>query len=68
MRTLAMPPKTPGAVVADEPAREADQDRAEGVSHGRYTTFQMAEVAGPKQMFWEILALIVRLRVPPSPA
>ena len=38
------------------------------VSHGRYTTFQMAEVAVPRQMFQEILMLITRLRAPPPPA
>jgi hypothetical protein len=38
------------------------------VSHGRYVTFQMAEVAGSLQMFAEILMLIARLRAPPSPA
>jgi hypothetical protein len=42
---------------------------AKVVSHGRYVvTFQMAEVAVPKQMFREILSLIVRLRAPPAPA
>jgi Plasmid pRiA4b ORF-3-like protein len=35
-------------------------------SHGRYTTFQMAEVAVPRQMFQEILSLIARLRAPPA--
>jgi hypothetical protein len=30
------------------------------VSHGRYVTFQMAEVAVPRQMFREILMLIAR--------
>ena len=30
--------------------------------------FQMAEVAVPKQIFREILSLIVRLRAPPAPA
>ena len=38
------------------------------VSHGRYVTFQMAEVAVPRQMFQEILSLIARLRAPPAPA
>jgi hypothetical protein len=33
-------------------------------SHGRYVTFQMADVA----MFAEILSLIARLRAPPAPA
>jgi hypothetical protein len=56
-----------GAVVADQPAKEADQDRRQG-HHGRYVTFQMTEVAVPKQMFREILSLIVRLRAPPAPA
>jgi hypothetical protein len=38
------------------------------VSHGRYTTFQMAEVAVPRLMFQEILMLIAQLRAPPTPA
>ena len=38
------------------------------VSHGRYVTFQMAEVAVPRRMFAEILSLIARLRAPPAPA
>ena len=37
------------------------------VSHGRYVTFQMAEVAVPRQMFKDILVLIARLRAPPMP-
>ena len=40
---------------------------AKVVSHGRYTTFQMAEVAVPRQMFQEILMLIAQLRAPPAP-
>jgi hypothetical protein len=38
------------------------------LAHGRYTTFQMAEVALPRQMFQEILMLIAQLRAPPAPA
>jgi hypothetical protein len=38
------------------------------VSHGRYVTFQMAEVAVSRQMFAEILTLIARLRAPPAPS
>src|SRR5271155_1647142 len=38
------------------------------VSHGRYVTFQLAEVAVSRQMFAEILMLIARLRAPPAPA
>src|SRR5438477_2745729 len=41
---------------------------AKVVSHGRYLTFQMAEVAVPRQMFVDILSLIARLRAPPAPA
>jgi len=35
---------------------------AKAASHGRYVAFQMAEVAIPRQMFQEILRLIVELR------
>jgi hypothetical protein len=41
---------------------------AKVVSHGRYVTFQMAEVAISRQMFADILRLIARLRAPPAPA
>jgi len=41
---------------------------AKVVSHGRYVTFQMAEVAVPRQMFAEILSPIARLQAPPAPA
>jgi hypothetical protein len=37
-------------------------------SRGRYVTFQMAEVAVPRQMFAEILSLIARLQASPAPA
>ena len=37
-------------------------------SRGRYITFQMAEMAMPRQMFREILSVIARLRAPPAPA
>ena len=40
---------------------------AKVVSHGRYVTFQMAEVAVPRQMVGEILSLIARLRARPAP-
>ena len=38
------------------------------VTHARYVTFQMAEVAVPRDMFAEILRLIAQLRAPPTPA
>jgi hypothetical protein len=41
---------------------------AKVVSHGRYVTFQLAEVSVSRQMFAEILSLIGRLRASPAPA
>ena len=41
---------------------------AKVVSHGRYVTFQLAEVAVSRQMFANSLSLIARLRAPPAPA
>jgi hypothetical protein len=41
---------------------------AKVVSHGRYVTFQKAEVAVPRQLFASILRLIARLRSLPAPA
>jgi len=41
---------------------------AKVVNHGRYVTFQLAEVAVPRRMFADILLLITRLRAPPAPA
>jgi len=38
------------------------------VAHARYVTFQMAEVAIPRQMFQKILRLIAELRPKPPPA
>ena len=37
------------------------------ISHGRYTVFQMAEVAISKTLFADILRLIAGLRPPPDP-
>ena len=41
---------------------------AKVVSHGRYVTFQLAEVAVPRNLFQKILALIDDLRRRPVPA
>ncbi len=38
------------------------------VSHGRHVTFQLAEVAVPRNLFREILSLIDDLRPRPAPA
>jgi hypothetical protein len=54
-----------GVVIADQPAREADQGRRGG---RRYVTFQMAKVAVSRRMFADILSLIARLRASPAPA
>jgi hypothetical protein len=39
---------------------------AKVVSHGRYVTFQMAEVAISRDIFADILRLIAELRSPPA--
>ncbi len=41
---------------------------AKGVRHGRYITFQLAEVAIPRCLFANILSLIDDLRPRPAPA
>ena len=41
---------------------------AKVVSHGRYVTFQLAEVAVPRNLFREILRRIDELRRRPAPA
>jgi hypothetical protein len=49
-------------VVVDQLREKLIKIGAKVVSHGRYVTFQMAEVAVPRQMFAEILSLIARLQ------
>ena len=48
--------------------REAFKIGAKVVSHGRYATFQMAEVPVSRQISQEILSLITRVRALPTPA
>ena len=67
MRTLAMP-KAAEPWSLTSLREKLIKIGAKVVSHGRYVTFQMAEVAVPRQMFQEILSLIARLRAPPAPA
>jgi hypothetical protein len=67
LRTLAMP-KTAEPWSLTSLREKLIKIGAKVISHGRYVTFQMAEVAVPKQMFREILSLIVRLRAPLAPA
>src|SRR5713101_3646921 len=57
-----------GAVVADEPQREADEDRCEGRQLWPLCHLPDGQVAVSRQMFAEILSLIARLRAPPTPA
>ncbi len=67
MRTLALP-KTAEPWSLTSLCEKLIKIGAKVVSHGRYTTLQMAEVAVPRQMFQEILMLIARLRRPAAPA
>ena len=67
MRTLAMPEAAePWSLTSLR--EKLIKIGARVVSHGRYVTFQLAEVAVPRQMFADILSLITRLRAPPAPA
>jgi hypothetical protein len=67
MRTLAMPQATEPWSLTSLRERLI-KIGAKVVSHGRYVTFQLAEVAVSRQMFADILSLIARLRAPPAPA
>jgi hypothetical protein len=67
--------RPPRIIVLDTDSSESptygEQEGSAGakvVGHGRYVTFQMAEVAVSRQMFADILSLIARLRAPPTPA
>ena len=62
IRTLAMP-KTAEPWSLTSLREKLIKIGAKVVSHGRHVTFQMAEVAVPRQMFQEI----ARLRAPPAP-
>jgi hypothetical protein len=67
MRTLAMPKATePWSLTSLR--EKLIKMGAKVVSHGRYITFRLAEIAVPREMFAEILSLIARLRAPPAPA
>jgi len=67
MRTLAMPKAVePWSLTSLR--EKLIKIGAKVVSHGRYVTFQMAEVTVSQLMFRDILMLIARLRAPPAPA
>jgi hypothetical protein len=67
MRTLAMP-NTAQSWSLTSLREKLIKIGAKVVSYGRYVTFQMTEVAVPRQMFADILSLIARLQAPPAPA
>ena len=67
MRTVAMP-GTAQPWSLNSLREKLIKIGAKVVTHGRYVTFQMAEVAVPRQMFAEILSLIAQLRALPAPA
>jgi hypothetical protein len=67
MRTLATP-KTTQSWSLTSLREKLIKIVAKVVSHGRYVTFQMAEVAVSRQMFADMLALIARVRAPPASA
>jgi DDE family transposase len=67
MRTLAMPQAVERWSMTSL-REKLIKIGAKVVRHGRYVTFQLAEVAVPRRMFAEILSLIARLRAPPAPA
>ena len=66
MRTLAMPEAAQPWSLTSLREKVIKIGAKKVVSHGRYVTFQMAEVAVPRQMFADALALIARSRVPPA--
>ena len=55
-------------MVADQLREKLIKIGAKVISHGRYVTFPMAEVAVPGQTFDDIPSLITPLRAPPAPA
>jgi hypothetical protein len=67
MRTLAMP-KTAEPWSLTSLREKLIKIGAKVVSHGRYVTFQMAEVAVSRKMFADILSLITRLWTLPAAA
>ena len=67
MRTLAMP-KAAEPWSLTSLREKLIKIGAKAISHGRYVTFQMAEVAVSRLTFRDILMLIARLRAPPPPA
>jgi Transposase DDE domain group 1 len=66
MRTLALP-KAAEPWSLTSLREKLIKIGAKVVSHGRYVTFQLAQIAVSRQMFGDILMLIARLRAPSAP-
>ncbi len=67
LRTLALPDEVEHwslTTLREKPVKIG----AKVVRHGRYVTFQLAEVAVPRDLFRKILRLIDDLRPRPAPA
>ncbi len=64
MRTLALPKEMEHCSLTTL-RKKLVKIGAKVVSHGRYVTFQLAEVAVPRGLFEKILRLIDELRPPP---
>jgi hypothetical protein len=67
MRTLAMP-KTAEVWSLTSLREKQIKIGAKDVSHGRYISFQIGEVAVSRQIFADILSLIARRRALPAQA
>jgi hypothetical protein len=67
MRTLALPKEVQRWSLAT-PWETLVKIGAKVISHGRYVTFQLAEIAVPRKLFREILRRIDDLRRRPVPA
>ena len=67
MRTLALPDAV-GQWSLTSLREKLIKIGAKIVRHGRYVTFQMAEIVIPRDLFADILRRIDRLRPPPAPA
>ncbi len=66
-RTLALP-KNVGHWSLTTLREKLVKIGAKVVSNCRYVTFQLVEVAVPRNLFWEILGRIDELRRRPAPA
>ena len=66
LRTLALPDEIEQWSLAT-PREKLAKIGAKVVRHGRYVTFQLAEIGIPRSLFADILRLIDGLRSKPAP-